>query len=251
MFARVVWACLEQKNLAPSTINVRLAAVRRLAHEAADTGLLSPELAAGIGRVTGAKRLIALLFTTRFVFNDALRCFGLRSFDARRRGWNFGDCKHSGSNGTRATRRHHRPHRGSQGRVDLVLPRSACNDGYAFFQPALIRVDLSKYLKLSRNGIRGDRSASSVLVQRISSNGTSVPSRRASRIISDKALTRLGNNHQDRQSNLPEHPRAWLRKLPDVYWALLKERYQSTCAKHYSYLSATMGSTRIARRAGI
>src|SRR6202163_652912 len=48
---------LEQRNLAPSTINVRLAAVRRLAHEAADTGLLSPELAAGIGRVKGAKRL--------------------------------------------------------------------------------------------------------------------------------------------------------------------------------------------------
>jgi hypothetical protein len=48
---------LEQKNLAPSTINVRLAAVRRLAFEAADTGLLSPELAAGIGRVKGAKRL--------------------------------------------------------------------------------------------------------------------------------------------------------------------------------------------------
>jgi site-specific recombinase XerD len=48
---------LEQKNLAPSTINVRLAAVRRLALEAADTGLLSPELAAGIGRVKGAKRL--------------------------------------------------------------------------------------------------------------------------------------------------------------------------------------------------
>jgi len=48
---------LEQKNLAPSTINVRLAAVRRLAFEAADTGLLSPELAAGIGRVKGAERL--------------------------------------------------------------------------------------------------------------------------------------------------------------------------------------------------
>jgi hypothetical protein len=30
---------LEQKNLAPSTINVRLAAVRRLAYEASDTGL--------------------------------------------------------------------------------------------------------------------------------------------------------------------------------------------------------------------
>jgi site-specific recombinase XerD len=48
---------LEQKNLAPSTINVRLAAVRRLAYEASDTGLLSPELAAGIHRVKGAKRL--------------------------------------------------------------------------------------------------------------------------------------------------------------------------------------------------
>jgi integrase len=48
---------LEQRNLAPSTINVRLAAVRRLAYEASDTGLLSPELAAGIRRVKGAKRL--------------------------------------------------------------------------------------------------------------------------------------------------------------------------------------------------
>jgi site-specific recombinase XerD len=48
---------LEQKNLAPSTINVRLAAVRRLAYEASDTGLLSLDLAAGIRRVKGAKRL--------------------------------------------------------------------------------------------------------------------------------------------------------------------------------------------------
>src|SRR4030081_3459149 len=48
---------LEQKNLGPSTINVRLAAVRRLAYEASDTGLLSPDLAAGIRRVKGAKRL--------------------------------------------------------------------------------------------------------------------------------------------------------------------------------------------------
>jgi site-specific recombinase XerC len=48
---------LEQTNLAPATINVRLAAVRRLAYEAADTGRLSPELAAGIRRVKGAKRL--------------------------------------------------------------------------------------------------------------------------------------------------------------------------------------------------
>jgi len=48
---------LEQRNLAASTINVRLAAVRRLAYEASDSGLLSPDLAAGIRRVKGAKRL--------------------------------------------------------------------------------------------------------------------------------------------------------------------------------------------------
>jgi integrase len=48
---------LESRNLAPGTINVRLAAVRRLAYEAADPGLLSPELAAGIRRVKSAKKL--------------------------------------------------------------------------------------------------------------------------------------------------------------------------------------------------
>jgi hypothetical protein len=44
---------LEQRHLAPTTINLRLAAVRRVAYEAADSGLLSPELAAGIRRVKG------------------------------------------------------------------------------------------------------------------------------------------------------------------------------------------------------
>jgi len=48
---------LEDRQLAPGTINVRLAAVRRLAYETADTGLLSPELAAGIRRVKGSKKL--------------------------------------------------------------------------------------------------------------------------------------------------------------------------------------------------
>jgi integrase len=48
---------LEQAHYASSTINLRLAAVRRLAYEAADSGLLSPDLAAGIRRVKGAKRL--------------------------------------------------------------------------------------------------------------------------------------------------------------------------------------------------
>src|SRR5664279_5085182 len=48
---------LEQAHYASSTINLRLAAVRRLAYEAADSGLLSPDLAAGIRRVKGAKKL--------------------------------------------------------------------------------------------------------------------------------------------------------------------------------------------------
>src|SRR3954463_5222991 len=48
---------LEQRAYAPATINLRLAAVRRIAYEAADAGLLSPELAAGIRRVKGLRRL--------------------------------------------------------------------------------------------------------------------------------------------------------------------------------------------------
>jgi site-specific recombinase XerC len=44
-------------GLAAGTVNQRLAAVRRLAYEAADSGLLSPELAAGIRPVKGAKQL--------------------------------------------------------------------------------------------------------------------------------------------------------------------------------------------------
>ena len=48
---------LEQRQYAPATINLRLAAVPRVAYEAADAGLLSPELAAGIRRVKGVRRL--------------------------------------------------------------------------------------------------------------------------------------------------------------------------------------------------
>ena len=44
---------LEQARYASSTINLALAAVRR--YEAADCGLLSPDLAAGIRRVKGVK----------------------------------------------------------------------------------------------------------------------------------------------------------------------------------------------------
>ncbi len=48
---------LPLRSLAPGTINVRMAAVRRLAYEAADSGLLSPELAADIHRVKGVRKL--------------------------------------------------------------------------------------------------------------------------------------------------------------------------------------------------
>ena len=48
---------LEGDGLAGATINVRLCAIRKLAVEAADNGLLDPDLAAGIGRVKGAKRI--------------------------------------------------------------------------------------------------------------------------------------------------------------------------------------------------
>jgi hypothetical protein len=49
----VVLSYLESRQLAPGTVNLRLGAVRRLAYEAADCGLLSSDLAAGIRRVKG------------------------------------------------------------------------------------------------------------------------------------------------------------------------------------------------------
>lgn len=48
---------LEQKPYAPTTINLRLAAVRRVACEAAVSGLLSPKLAAGMRRVKVVRRI--------------------------------------------------------------------------------------------------------------------------------------------------------------------------------------------------
>jgi len=48
---------LESRRLAPGTSNGRLAAVRRLAYEAVDSGLLNSELAGGARRVKGPKNL--------------------------------------------------------------------------------------------------------------------------------------------------------------------------------------------------
>jgi site-specific recombinase XerC len=48
---------LEGLSLSAATINLHLSAIRRLADEAAESGWLSPELAIGIRRVKGVKRL--------------------------------------------------------------------------------------------------------------------------------------------------------------------------------------------------
>lgn len=46
---------LEARELGPISINVRITAVRKLAVEAADNGLLAPELASGIARIRGVR----------------------------------------------------------------------------------------------------------------------------------------------------------------------------------------------------
>src|ERR1022692_1004784 len=48
---------LEARGLGSISINVRITAVRKLAVEAVDNGLLAPELAAGIARVKSAKSI--------------------------------------------------------------------------------------------------------------------------------------------------------------------------------------------------
>src|ERR1051326_3156439 len=47
---------LTESGLSPSTVNLYMTAVRRLALEAADNGLMLPELASGVGRVKGIRR---------------------------------------------------------------------------------------------------------------------------------------------------------------------------------------------------
>jgi integrase len=74
---------LEQKLYAPTTINLRLAAVRRVAFEAADSGLLSPELAAGIRRVKGVRR-IGVRIGNRLTAEQGKRLLGSAARDSLR-----------------------------------------------------------------------------------------------------------------------------------------------------------------------
>ena len=57
MFAERDEAEFEQLTTVPWRAPIRNANSLRLAHEAADAGLLSPELAAGVRRVKGVKKL--------------------------------------------------------------------------------------------------------------------------------------------------------------------------------------------------
>jgi site-specific recombinase XerC len=50
-------SCMERLSLSAATIDLHLSAIRRLADESAESGWLSPELAIGIRRVKGVKRL--------------------------------------------------------------------------------------------------------------------------------------------------------------------------------------------------
>src|SRR5260370_26223745 len=49
---------LESRGLAPGTVNLRLAAIRQLAYDAADSRWLTPEQAPGITRVTEPKKRV-------------------------------------------------------------------------------------------------------------------------------------------------------------------------------------------------
>ena len=64
----------ESRELAPGTINGRLAAVPRLAYEAADSGLHSPDLAAGIRRVRGRRTSVFVWATGSLPIRQGRSC---------------------------------------------------------------------------------------------------------------------------------------------------------------------------------
>ena len=79
---------LERLSLSAATINLHLSAIRRLADESAESGWLSPELAIGIRRVKGVKRLGRKMgnWLTR---NEAQELVNAAS-EANLRGWRDG-----------------------------------------------------------------------------------------------------------------------------------------------------------------
>jgi site-specific recombinase XerC len=78
---------LEARGLGAVSINVRITAVRKLAVEAADNGLLAPELASGITRVKGGlllkRRVLNRISIPRLPRPIAISCSILQAADAR------------------------------------------------------------------------------------------------------------------------------------------------------------------------
>jgi hypothetical protein len=87
---------LESRQLAPGTINLRLGAVRRLAYEAADCGLLSSDLAAGIRRVKGLKKLGVRLGNWLTPEQGASTVAGTRQSGAERKARSSAACSVAG-----------------------------------------------------------------------------------------------------------------------------------------------------------
>jgi integrase len=79
---------LERLSLSAATINLQLSAIRRLADESAESGWLSPELAIGIPRVKGVKRLGRKMgnWLTRNQAQDLINAASTNSL----RGWRDG-----------------------------------------------------------------------------------------------------------------------------------------------------------------
>jgi len=77
---------LEADGLAPATVNLRLSAIRKLAVEAADNGLLDPVLAQGIARVHGVKQAGTRSgnWLTREQAQQLLDCPDVSTFKGRR-----------------------------------------------------------------------------------------------------------------------------------------------------------------------
>ena len=74
---------LEARGLSASSINVRLSAIRKLASEAADNGLLAPEVAASIIRIRGT-RMAGHKVGTWLTIDQAERLLELPKLDTRK-----------------------------------------------------------------------------------------------------------------------------------------------------------------------
>lgn len=91
---------------------------------------------AGLGTLVGGNGFI---LHNAVRSGDAARCFGLRSFDARRRGWDFGDRNDSGGHGAGATRRHMDP-----------IEAAKIPSGPVLLSPRKQEADVANFLRIKK-----------------------------------------------------------------------------------------------------